>query len=390
MRWRSWVLCAVVFCWASEVVAEPYFAVREGYKCSACHVNMTGGGKRTEFAVTHARDILRYPKLFKPLAIPEDWFDGALFKYVSLGANLRVDASATFEDKPNDQGEVDNNQVFRSRLDTFEIDVSEAVGYLEIRLIPEWLTLYLDQQFAPSVRTREVWGLLTLPWDLYVKGGRMFLPYGLGLQDDTAFIRGGSNGSVTTGFSFDQQQAGLEIGWEPGPVSAAFAVSNGASGDRNVQVTGTVYSLFSDLPVVRSVMLGFSGSHVSPSGSDSSVVGGFTGFNLWRFTYLGEVDFLWDKNDLTNGNTVGRFIHYSELNCLAVDWMNLKATFSYSDDDGDLSQNANDSENRVSFGLEPFLSRFLQLRLFYSIGNGVKSQPSHNQNILTGEIHLFF
>ena len=37
-----------------------------------------------------------------------------------------------------------------------------------------------------------------------------------------------------------------------------------------------------------------------------------------------------------------------------------------------------------------FLNRFLQPRLFYSISNGVESNATHNQNVLTAEVHVFF
>ena len=301
------LLCAAVLSWAGEVSAEPYLAVREGYKCSACHVNKTGGGMRTSFVAVHAQDILHYPDWFSELTSPADQFSGEINKYVSIGADLRVDATATFQDTPKN-GEVRNNQVFRGRLDEFEIDVQEAVGYLEVKLIPDLLTAYVDLRFAPNTDAREAWALMYLPWDVWIKGGKMFLPYGLQLQDDTAFIRGGRNGSATTGFSFNQQQAAFQIGWEPGPWFAAFAVSNGPSGNRDVQLTGTVYGMFTDLPVVgnlvRNFLIGGSATRVSPSGSDTVVAGAFTGFNLGLFTYLGEVDFRWDKNMAsTNGST---------------------------------------------------------------------------------------
>jgi hypothetical protein len=386
---RGWILAAVpVVLWVCEAAAEPYIAVREGYRCSACHVNRTGGGKRTDFAVTHARDLLHYPSFeaLKPLTSPVEAFDGTLNKYVAIGADLRVDATATFQQRGND-GNVKNNVAFRGRLDELEIEVDEAVGYLEVRLIPDRLLFYLDQQLAPNTDTREAWGLLQLPWEVYLKAGKMFLPYGLQLQDDDAYIRGGRNGSANTGFSFEQQQAAFEIGWQPEPVEAIFAVSDGASGDKSVQVTGTVYSLLTDIPVVRNFLLGVSGSRVD---SDYGLFGFFVGHSVGRFTYLGEVDFLFVDDSSTGDEERGVFVHYSEGDYLLFDWLNLKVAFNYADSDGDLSQPANDSENFITFGLEPFLARFLQLRLLYQVANGVESDPSHNQNVLTAEAHVFF
>jgi hypothetical protein len=217
----------------------------------------------------------------------------------------------------------------------------------------------------------------------------MFLPYGLQLQDDYAFIRGGRNGSATTGFSFFQQQPALEVGIEPDPLSFIVAVSEGPPGDRDVQVTTTAYAMFDDVPVVRNVLFGGSFSRTGPPGVQTAVFGFFTGTNLGPFTYLGEVDFRDEKTDQTQGKWRGTFITYSELNYLAFGWLNTKVAFDYADDDGDISQRANDSENRVSFGIEPFFSRFLQLRMFYRVSNGIESNPSHNQDLWFLELHIF-
>lgn len=392
---RGWqaLVAAVVIGAAGAATAEPYFAVREGQKCSACHVNMTGGGMRTSFVAAHAKEILKYPNWFAPLTKPTDAFTGEINQWVAIGGDLRVDATAVMQDEPNASGTVPNNKAFRSRLEEFDLEVDEAVGYLEVRLIPDLLTFYLDQRFAPSTDTREVWGMAYLPWDIYVKAGKMFLPYGLQLQDDESFIRGGRNGSASTGFSFNVSQPAFELGWEPGPVAFAGAVSQGIVDDRDVQVTGTVYSLFTDVPVVRSVLLGLSGSRVGGSGDETALFGFFTGFNLGRFTYLGEVDF--GHYDFTNpttgrGDSAGTFITYSEGNYLLFDWLNVKAAFDYADYDGSLPRAGDDAENRVSFGVEPFLARFLQLRFFYRVTNGVESLPSHNQGLWITELHMFF
>ncbi len=308
---------------------------------------------------------------------------------MAIGANLRASAAAIFQELGAD-GTVKNNTAFRGRLDHTDLELTDALGYLEVRLIPDLLTFYVDQRISPQTDNREAWGLLRLPRHLYLKGGRMFLPYGLQLQDNTAFIRGGRNGSANTGFSFEQQQAAFEVGWEPGPLAAVLAVSEGAAGDRDLQVTGTVFSLFTDVPLLHNALLGGSASRVGPAGGETLLFGFFCGTNLGPVTYLGEVDFRTDADDRTAGERRSRFIHYSEANYLLSNWLNIKLAFDYADDDGDLGRRADDSENRVSVGLEPFWSRFLQTRFVYRVSNGVRSNPSHNQDLWIAEAHVFF
>ena len=399
-RWGLMVLGIAMVLRAAAASAEPYLAMREGQKCSACHVNMTGGGMRTSFVSAHAKDILRYPNWLPELTKPADAFTGDINQYVGIGADLRVDMTATMQDKGP---VVDNNVAFRGRLEEFDVNVNQATVYLNVNLIPDLINFYVDQRFAPSLDTREVWAMGLLPYDAYIKAGKMFLPYGLQLQDDTAFIRGGRNGSATTGFSFNVSQPAFEIGWEPGPVSFAAAVSQGIVDDRDVQGTGTLYSLFTDIPVISSFLLGTSGSYAGTSDGSNGWVGGFTGFNLGpfiykdinlgTFTYLGEVDWgFFNLVDPLSNQRVkpGAFITYSEANYLFFNWLNMKVAFDYADYDGTLPRQGSDAENRVSVGFEPFLARFLQTRFFYRCGNGIETNPSHNQDLWIFELHAFF
>jgi hypothetical protein len=386
----AFVLCGLVS--AEAVLAEPYLALRSGVKCNACHVNVTGGGMRTSFVSAHARDVLKYPNWFDDLTKPVESFDGSINDYVAIGADLRANAALLFQDNPQ-SGRVDNNEVFRGRLDEFDVDVEQAVTYLNATVIPDLLEFYVDLRLAPTTDAREAWGLLYLPRNFFIKGGRMFLPYGLQIQDDQSFIRGGRNGSASAGFNFDLRQAAFELGWVSGPWTVVGAVSEGP-GDRDAQVTGSASGIFRDVPLVDSVLAGVSGNRNGGS-EETYQFAGFGGFSIGRFSYLGEVDFIERRVVAATNPTGGKdyrggFIHYSEANYLLLDWLNFKLAFDYADYDGDLSDRADDSENRVSVGFEPFLARFLQTRLFYRVSNGIESNPSHNQSILSAEVHLFF
>lgn len=342
---------------------------------------MNGGGKRTSLVETHARELLHYPRQLPgplgPLSKPPEYFTGDINQYLGLGTDLRTSYTARFQDDPDRNGRVENNQVFRGRLESNDIDVDSFL-YTEVRLIPEYLTFYADLELGDNVNDREVFGLLrgVLPWEGYIKAGRMFLPYGLQLQDDDAFIRQET-------FNFDTREAAFEIGFEPGPVTLIAAVSEGGSGDRDVRVTTTAYTLFTKVPVVRHVLLGNSFSRVGTPNGDRTSFGFFGGTNLERFTFLVEGDWIDNAGK-------GLFVSYVEGDYLFFDWLNFKVAFDYADSDSSRSTLNDDNKNRVSFGFEPFLNRFLQLRLFYRIANGVESVPARNQNQLYAEIHLFF
>lgn len=399
---RGWIVLA--WWWLAVAAhAEPYLAVREGMPCSSCHVNRNGGGKRTDLVATHAQEILRYPEFLGRFSRPLEYFSGEIAPLVSIGGDLRSSASLVFQDLGRN-GRVNNEKVWRDRLEQTRLETTLATLYGEVRLIPDALTLYVDQRFAPTVDNREAFALISglLPWNGFVKVGRMFLPYGLQLQDDEAFIRGGrsrGSSSASTGFSFNLQESGGEIGFSPGPLTLLLAVTDGAGADRDVRVTGTAYLVFDEVPLVRTLLAGSSFSRIGPPGSETQVFGFFAGTHLGPFVVLGEADFRSDKNASTLGRRVGQFLAYGEANYLLFDWLNVKAAVDYADSDGQISRTAdgitvldtaNDAENRVSVGLEPFLNRFFQPRLFYRINNGVRSQPTHNQNVLLLEAHVFF
>ena len=77
-------------------LAEPYLAVRTGAKCMACHVNPTGGGKRTEFGAIYGQTTLAAERLDLSTgqavpaggSEPASW-TGKLNDQFAVGADLR-------------------------------------------------------------------------------------------------------------------------------------------------------------------------------------------------------------------------------------------------------------------------------------------------------------
>ncbi len=338
---------------SADATAEPYLAVRTGFKCSQCHVNQTGGGKRTDFGVNYSQTHL-YMKLLQSEGEPV-MFDPKLNRSVSVGANFRAENVSLFEFENifTEENDFDNS----SRI-------VEANFYMQFDLVPDALSVYLDQTMAENSANREFFALIqNLPLSSYLKLGRMLLPYGLRMRDDEAFIRNGTN------YTYNSHDLGAEVGFEPGPYSLVANVTQ----NKMSIVGSTVY---------RRLRVGGSFA-TNLRGADAQTFGVFGGANVGRFTLLGEVDVI------QQDETPDRLAVLGELNYLITRGFNLKVTYEFFDRNRDVP-NARDGQERFTFGIEPFITQFMQVGVYYRMNRFVPQNVRLNRDQLLLQFHAFF
>ena len=366
---------------AAPARAEPYLMVRAGAKCNDCHTNLTGGGKRTPFAHIHARDILHDLDLL-PIPPTVKGFNGQINEYLSIGGDLRVRNTTVFQDRFSKKGTVPQNQAFRRHVTSNDTDINEFLGYTQVDLLPDYVTLYGDWNLDGGVTNREGFGLIRgfLPYDTYLKAGRFFPTFGLRVQDDQAFIR------ARTGYTFTNPDEGGEIGFAPGPFFIASSITNGTGGDKDVAATVNGYGVFQDIPVVQTIMTGASFARQTDK---RWAAAWYAGSNIWRFTYLGEFDLIDDRSPSSEPKR-DQYAAYAEVDFLVFDWLNIRGTFDFVKVTHDRDQ------TRYGIGVEPFINRFIQPRIQYRINNG-PPVPTNDPNVLVDnqdellfELHFFF
>lgn len=362
---------------AAKALGEPYIAVREGYTCGQCHTNITGGGKRNGFGLIYTQTTL--PHTIVSLSSPKQprgdttasdygtFVGAALADFVSFGGDLRVENRTVFSEGP---------------LETRnEFNVTEANLYIEANLLADFLTLYVDERLGPGgASNRALFGLLRLPrlWNFYVKGGKFLLPYGWRLQDDSAFIRD------RTGINYATPDTGIEFGIEPGPLSFNLAVTNGAAG-------GSEDNLFKQVTmrggaVFRHWQAGWSFSYNKTDTARRVMYGPFAGLSFGRMTLLGELDIIEDR-DAASGVTTTQLAVFSSLNVLLVRGVNFKLSYEFLDPDTDIDEN---ERTRLVIGIEPVITQFLQVRLFYRLNDSIPQRPAEAADEVRLEVHVFF
>ncbi len=344
-----------------QAFAEPYLAVSKGMHCSACHSNAAGGGKRNVYGNTYAQAELAAKRIGDP---NDAYWTGDVVKWLSVGGNVR--AGYTAVDTPN-------------APDTSEFTINRATVYLEAQVIPGRLSVYIDQQVAPSASiNREAYvRVKSTSGKMFLSVGQFFLPYGLRLQDDTAFVR------LATGINFTNPDRGVQFGYESGAWSTIAAITNGSGGGQETD-TGKQFSVVSSF-VKSSWRLGVSASVNDNDAGDREMFGVFAGVKTGPIVWLAEIDQVTD--DISPGVSQDALAGLIEANWMFKKGHNLKFSYDVLDPDDRVS---GDRQVRYSLLWEYSPMQFLQARLGIRSYDGVPAIAIQNRDIFFAELHGFF
>ncbi len=343
---------------ATNAAAEPWFAVQTGNKCAACHVNPTGGGKRTAYGNAFAQMVLAQRSM------DERWggfWDGRLDKRIRVGADVRVNLTETrIPDQAN----------------SFQYDFEEALGYLEVRLLDDQLTLYFDERLAPGGATnREAYALFRHR-GFHAKAGRMFLPFGWRLEDDSAFVRQAS------GINYATPDDGVEFGYDGQRASLQLAVTNGTAG-AGENDRGKQWSLRGE-HIRNRWRAGASFNFNDADAGDRQMQGVFAGFRTGRVNWLLEADYISDKS--FSDGTRKQWATFAEANIALRRGHNLKISYGWFDPDDNIDE---DERQRGSVVWEFFPLPFTQFSLGARISDGIPQNDLQNIDELFLQLHLF-
>ena len=355
--YASAALVLAVILAPAAALAEPYLAVESGLKCVNCHVNPSGGGKRNVFGTLYARNQISA----QALDLAEGrapWTGDVASRWFAVGGNFR--GGYTSVDTPG----------FDKQTDT---DVSRATVYAEFRAIPNLLSVYVDQKVAPDGSdNRESYLLLTPKQGKFtVKAGQMFVPFGLRLQDDSAFVR------QATGVNFLTPDDGIELGVELAKWSAQVAVIEGIAGADDQVSASAVY-------VQPRWRLGGSVNESSDPFGDRSMQSIFGGWKTGPISWLAEISLIEDQAPFSSRDFYASLI---EGNWRLRKGHNLKATYEYLEPDQDRDE---DEQERYSFQWEYNPLQFMQTRVGIRRYNGIPNIAISNRDEWFAELHVYF
>ena len=340
--------------------AEPYIAVQKGMQCSACHSQPAGGGMRSAYGNVYSQSEL----VAERLGDGGEMWTGSVGKWLSIGGNLR--GSFEYIDTP-EEDEIN------------EFDVTRGTLYIAAQVIPNRLSVYIDQQFAPNAsQNREAYVKLRNSdgrWHLLA--GQFYLPYGLRLQDDSAFVR------LATGINFTNPDRGVQVGYENHQWSTQLSVTNGTGGGAELD-SGKQVSLVSQF-VRPGWRLGASLNTNDADTGDRTMGGVFVGLKTGSIAWLAEADYVMDA--VPGSSDRDGIAGLVEGNWLFRKGHNAKVSYDYFDPDRDVDE---DHQVRYSVLWEYTPFQFVQSRIGVRIYDGPPQLNVQNRDEFFVELHGFF
>jgi hypothetical protein len=388
-------LVAALLLFAGGLAAEPYIAVRDGYKCSKCHVNRTGGGKRTEYAQAYmqtrmtAGPVMPAPDQERP---EREFFSGMLNDYFSVGLDVRTTYTLT-----NPSAGTDEHEFNRPDQCGF-CHASEGGGklgemYFHAEPLPDRVSVVASFNLLPTVSEREVYALIEDLWaNGYLKAGQFRLPTGLQNTYDDPFAHGhgrgtlGVLGTTTEGVVGVEsvRGSGVEFGFEPGVFSFIFSVTNPESKSslpRDDTYNVMIYA------VGGAGLLGLNyADDPSTATLTRETTSLFGGFALGRFTFMLQMDTIKEEDEAAATEAEAE-TGLAEVDYLIARGHNLKLQYEFIDPDKDTE---GDVVDRLSVIYEPFVRPYLQWRVGYRDYTGPEGDTPSNKISYFGEIHVLF
>ncbi|NOT32819.1 MAG: hypothetical protein HOP12_01480 [Candidatus Eisenbacteria bacterium] len=313
----------VVACVASLLAPRggetvPLYAARTGLMCQNCHFDPNGGGPRKEFGFAYAKNRHEIE--------PED----SSSKWSSLELVNRVgDAMPLYFGI--------NQRVLLLANSTRSSDSLDRVGFfdmenaLHIAFQPhDQLTLVYTRTGSAS---RDAYGMFAgLPWDGYLKAGRVRTAFGLRMDDHTVATRNSFLDFQTqqTFLPYDPRltDVGLEYGMASGPWFGRAQWLNGESFVFNGEYAGaTVAKLGYSAPWYQGAVSVYDDFRKQTFGPTRRATRwGYYGMTHWqRFALLGEVAA--GTDEAVTGEKRNSLAYFAELDYVPSRWATFRVRY---------------------------------------------------------------
>lgn len=341
---------------ALTATAEPFLAVENGFHCVQCHISPSGGGSRNQYGALFSQTQLPA----RTLSSDNLWTGGFADRF-TLGSDVRASL------RQIDTDNVDDTQNFSTDRITLYFGAQ----------LNQYISVYLDEQIAPGGSlNRAAWIRLNLSDSLYLRAGKMVLPFGFRLEDDFAFIR------QLTNINFNTADNGLELGYIKDAWSLQLAVSNGTGGSSEVD-DGKQVSLRGSY-VQSKWRVGITLNENHTDFVDRSMAGIFVGLRTGPVTWLLEYDRIDDSQTGVADGELSLVFAEANIRLARGHYLKIAAETAMIDNNSMVDQ------DRFTIEYQYFPLSFSQLRLGLRKYASDDPDPFFSRDEIYAQLHVFF